>query len=63
MEGSKERKGDGYAAILIECCKARTDLPATVVKFLEDINKAMRPPEKEETEPQPAPGTEQGNKP
>lgn len=46
----RHRKGDGYAAHLIEHCASQQDLPATIVAFLTAIHEQMKLPSLDEDE-------------
>jgi putative ATP-dependent endonuclease of OLD family len=45
----KQRKGDGYAAHLIEHCRTKQELPAPIVTFLESVHDLMKLPSLEES--------------
>lgn len=44
----RQKKSDGYAALLIERCTAREELPATIVSFLTDVHAQVRLPSLDE---------------
>jgi putative ATP-dependent endonuclease of the OLD family len=46
----RHRKGDGYAAHLIEHCTTKQELPATIVEFLTAIHEQMKLPSLDEDE-------------
>jgi putative ATP-dependent endonuclease of OLD family len=46
----RHRKGDGYAAHLIEHCATKQELPATIVEFLTAIHEQMKLPSLDEDE-------------
>ena len=37
-----DRKGDGYAAQLIECCQSLAELPKTMTEFLQRVNALLK---------------------
>jgi putative ATP-dependent endonuclease of the OLD family len=39
-----DRKGDGYAAHLIECCQSLAELPKTITEFLQRVNALLKLP-------------------
>lgn len=39
-----DRKGDGYAAHLIECCQSLGELPKTITEFLQRVNALLKLP-------------------
>ena len=39
-----DRKGDGYAAYLIECCQSLAELPKTITDFLQRVNARLKLP-------------------
>jgi putative ATP-dependent endonuclease of OLD family len=44
----RQKKGDAYAALLIEHCHNEQELPATIVAFLAEVHEQMKPPSLEE---------------
>jgi putative ATP-dependent endonuclease of OLD family len=46
----RQKKSDGYAALLIEHCESRQELPLTIVSFLADVHEDMKLPSLEEGE-------------
>jgi putative ATP-dependent endonuclease of OLD family len=45
----RQKKGDGYAANLIEHCESRAELPAMIVAFLRDVYEQMKLPALDES--------------
>jgi hypothetical protein len=46
----RQKKSDGYAALLIEHCESEQELPPTIVSFLADVHEHMKLPPLEEAE-------------
>jgi putative ATP-dependent endonuclease of OLD family len=45
-----DRKGDGYAAHLIECCQSLPELPKTITEFLQRVNALLKLPPLDDTD-------------
>jgi putative ATP-dependent endonuclease of OLD family len=46
----RQRKGDGYASLLIDHCQSKAELPSTIVAFLTEVHEQMKLPSLEEAD-------------